>query len=251
MQKTVAKAFRIIELIAKEGNSVGLSDIARKTELDKSNVHRLLSTLTELGYAHQIESSRHYALTLKFLELGGAIVSSLDFKQVAGEYLSRLAESTHETVLLAVLQDEDVVYIDKIESTQPVRTYTNIGGRAIAHCTATGKALLAFKSSEYIEQVARNLTRHTRFTITDRKKFLTEVCAIQESGTAVSRGEWKEEVWGVASPVRDSTGSVIASVGVTAPATRLTEDRIARVAPSVKEAAEGISRMLGYNHREC
>ncbi len=108
--------------------------------LTKSNAHRLLQTLVGCGYVRNLAQSGRYELTLKVWTLGAAVVGRLDLKTVASEYMERLCQLSGETVHLSVLDGAEVMYIDKIDSPQPVRAYSRIGGRVPAYCVATGKA---------------------------------------------------------------------------------------------------------------
>jgi DNA-binding IclR family transcriptional regulator len=164
--------------------------------------------------------------------------------------MAELAAATGETVHLSVLDGGDVVHVDKIECAHPIRAYSRVGGRVPVHCIATGKAMLAFQPQAFIEAVAADLTAATPETIVDRKQLLAELAQIRRSGISVSRGGWQTGVDGIAAPIRDATGSVMAAVGISGPAMRLRSRERARYAPLVAAAADKISRPLGFKLAE-
>jgi DNA-binding IclR family transcriptional regulator len=160
--------------------------------------------------------------------------------------LQELAARTHETVHLSIFDGADAVYIDKIDGVHPVRAYSRVGGRAPAHCVATGKALLAHQPSEVIANVAAHLERFTPHTITKPEVLYEELKRIRRDGYAINRGQWREGVGGAAAPIRDGSGAVVAAVGISGPTDRLRLKVLRDFVPFVIAAAEKISRGLGY-----
>ncbi len=144
VDKTLSKGLRLMEALAAADAALSVSGLSQACGLTKSNTHRLLQTLKLLGYVRQIQRGGAYELTLKLWELGMEVHSRLDLAEVASRPMRELAEATGETVHLSMLEDDHVVYVDKIDSPHPIRAYSRKGGRAPAHCVATGKVLLAF-----------------------------------------------------------------------------------------------------------
>jgi IclR family transcriptional regulator, KDG regulon repressor len=243
---TFVNGLALLEALARDGNPCGVSELARQLQLTKSNVHRLLQTLNDRGYVRNLGASGRYEVTLKLWELGVAVLDKLDVKQVAFEPMERLVGMTGETVHLSILDHGDVVYIDKVDSPQPVRAYSKIGGRAPAYCVATGKALLAFADSAVVDAVARELRRYTPSTITDANELRAELRRVVGAGYAINRGEWREGVCGVAAPIRDARGSVIAAIGISGPVDRLKARAVKQFAPAVMTIAATISARLGW-----
>ena len=155
-----------------------------------------------------------------------------------------LLERTRETVHLSVLDGDEVVYVHKLDSPEPVRAYSSIGGRAPAHCVATGKAMLAFESMSQLKSLSRHLQACSPRTLTVPAEFLREMERIREQGYAVNRGEWRESVGGVAAPVRDPGGTVIAAIGVSGPIERLRPARLKILSADLIQAANGITAAL-------
>ncbi|MGE0717345.1 MAG: IclR family transcriptional regulator [Alphaproteobacteria bacterium] len=244
--KTLLRGLQLIEHLVRVDGSCGVSELSRTLRIPKSNIHRVLETLVEGGYARSDPETGRYSLTLRLWELGSALVSRIELRPVAAPHLRTLAGSSDETVHLSVLDDGEVIYLDLIEGAQPVRAYTRVGGRAPAYCVATGKALLAFEEPHVVERVAARLEAHSGTTIVDRVRLEAELERIRRDGVAFNHGEWRAAVCGVAAPIRDSTGRVVAAVGISGPCARLTPERMIHSAPPVMATAHAISRDLGF-----
>lgn len=246
MNTTFVNGLALLEALARAGEPCGVSDLARQLQLTKSNVHRLLQTLNDRGYVQNLGASGRYEVTLKLWELGVEVLDKLDVKRVAFEPMERLVALTGETVHLSILDHGEVVYIDKVDSPQPVRAYSKVGGRAPCYCVATGKAMLAHASEATIEEVARRLHAHTPSTITDAQELRADLRRVRDCGYAINRGEWREGVCGVAAPIRDSRGAVIAAIGISGPVDRLRSRTIKQHVPAVVDVAASISARLGW-----
>lgn len=246
MQTTVQKAFRVLEALVNADKPRSLGNLAREMDLSRSNTFRLLETLIALHYARKNPATKTYEPTLKIWELGTRLIENVDLKKAGAEHLSTLATHTRETVHLSILDDDEVVYIDKIDSDQPVGAYTRIGGRAPAYCVATGKALLAYAPGDVVDKVIATAERFTKNTIVDPSAIKRELDAIRRKGVAVNMSEWRDAVCGLAAPLRDSSGTVVAAVGISGPAERLTHQAMKTLEPMLLSSAESISRALGY-----
>src|SRR5690606_19310941 len=132
--------------------------------LTRSNAHRTLQTLAHAGYVAKDRASGAYRGTIRLFELGARQMAGMDVRRLAAPYMRELADKTGETVHLSVLDGLDVVYIDKIDSPQPVRAYSVVGGRAPAYAVATGKALLAYQPETYLDRFDGALQAHTPAT---------------------------------------------------------------------------------------
>ena len=241
MNNTLVKGLQLLELLARSEGSLGVSDLAAKLALGKSNVHRLLQALVELGYVQKNEPRGTYQASLKLWEIGTALASRLSVKTAALDAMERLLKNTRETVHLSVLDGDDVVYLHKLDSPEPVRAYSEVGGRAPAHCVATGKAILAWQTALYLGGLAGRLQRHTPKTITDPADLLRDLERVRANGYAVNRGEWRESVWGIASPISNADGVVVAAIGVSGPASRIKPAHIKELASDVMAAAAAVS----------
>ncbi|MBA3599367.1 MAG: IclR family transcriptional regulator [Methylibium sp.] len=250
MDATFAKGLQALEALAANPNLTGVTDLARHLGLTKSNAHRLLQTLVGCGYVRNVEQSGKYELTLKLWELGAAVVGRLDLKTISTEYMERLCQLSGETVHLSVLDGMEVIYLDKVDSPHPVRSYSRVGGRAPAYCVATGKALLGYASPALIDAISLELKPFTPYTVTTPNELRSELEKLRQVGYAVNRGEWRDGVCGIASPIWNAGGHVCAAIGLSGPADRFKARNLRQLAPSVVSVAQQISARLGYRPQE-
>jgi DNA-binding IclR family transcriptional regulator len=243
MNNTLVKGLRLVDLLAHKRTAMGVSELARAMNLPKSDVHRVLQSLVAERYVVRHEGGI-YSASIKLWELGSAALLGFDLRRAAGAAMEQLMRATDETVHLAVLDGREIVYLHRIDTDNPVRAYSHIGGRALAHCVATGKAILAFQAPDALAQAAQHLAPVTPRTMTDPGLFLAAMQKVRRNGYALNRGEWRDGVNGVAAPIFDGTGAVIAAVGISGPASRLTLARLRSVAPLVMEAARTLSAGL-------
>lgn len=243
VDSTLSKGLSVIETLAEYSKGVGVSELARSVNLTKSNTFRLLQTLSVLGYVRQDKDKLYYA-TMKSWKIGQQIMEKLDLPRLSMKQMESLSNATGEAVYLAVLDGLSTLYIEKIESTKAIRTYTPKGGNAPIHCVATGKVLLAFNYSTLREKIAENLESYTEKTITDIHTLDTEVEKIQQQQVAIDLGEYRSQVYSIAAPVFASNGEVIAAIGVSAPAVNIVEGDIETIAETVKSAAQELSNTL-------
>jgi IclR family transcriptional regulator, KDG regulon repressor len=247
MDKTLLKGLMLLEALADQnGKPVTIPVLAEQVGLTKSNTHRTLQTLAHAGYATRDEVTGNYRSTFKLFELGAKQMAQIDVRQFAAVPMRALMELAQETVHLSILDGGSVVYVDKIESAQPVRAYSVLGGHAPAYCVATGKILLAHQSQDFIARNLTELTAFTKSTITDLPALKAELARAMSNGYAVNRGEWRESVGGVAAPIFDAFGATVAAIGISGPLERLSAKRMKELAPSVQEAALRISRAMGH-----
>lgn len=245
---SLGKALDLLEAFTPENRTLGIAELSRTVGIPKSTAHRLLSTLKDRGYVRQDEPSRKYRLGIKAWELGCMAVANVGVLEAARPHLERLASRSGEIVHLAILDGDEVVYVDKVESNQQaVRAYSHVGGRASAYCVATGKAILANQSAGFLEKfLRRNFKAYTSKTLADPKQLRADLERTRRRGYAVNVGEWRIDVGGVAAPIWRHTNDVVAAVSVTAPVIRLTRQRVEQLVPLVVEAARQISRDLGF-----
>jgi IclR family transcriptional regulator, KDG regulon repressor len=245
MNNTLLKGLAILELLSHSDRPMSLTQIATELGIVKSNVHRLMQALMETRYVIRHEESGAYSSSIRLWELGSAVLAKLDLRRHAERQMDELLELTGESVHLSVLDRGAVVYVHKLESLNPVRAYTQIGGRVPAYCVATGKALLAYCSEAVLAEMSRHLQPHTPSTICLPAQFLKEMKKIRQQGYAVNRGEWREGVWGIAAPILDARRVAIASIGVSGPAQRIRKCNIRQCAEQVRAAAAEISKAFG------
>ena len=247
MDKTLLKGLSVLEVLADmEGESRTIDDVAARVSLTRSNTHRTLQTLIHAGYVERDSDNGGYRGTMKMFALGVRQLANIDVRRIAPKYMAALAKETGETIHLSVLDGGEVIYIDKIDSSQPIRAYSMIGGRAPAHSVATGKALLAVQPDAFLDALPKKLARFTAATIVDRTQLRTELAKAARLGYAVNRGEWREGVGGVAAPIFDGFDRAVAAVGISGPLERLSIARMKELAPAVVRVAGALSKELGH-----
>jgi IclR family KDG regulon transcriptional repressor len=244
---SVANAIRLIKAFSDDDYEIGISDLGKRLLLPKSTVHRLASTLVDAGMLEQNVETGKYRLGLVVFELGSLVRRKMDFSGEAKPFLMELREKTGETVHLAILDHGSILYINSLESKQAVRMTLDVGTRQPAYATAAGKVMLAYLGPEALERVlAAGLSPRTANTIVDPDAFRQELAAIRSRGYAIADEESEVGVRGLAAPVRDHFGNVIAATSIAGPSQRLTKKALASFAPDVVAAAEAISARLGY-----
>jgi DNA-binding IclR family transcriptional regulator len=245
MDKTLLKGLQVLEALARSAGPRGVSELAKELDLARSNMHRTLRTLVEAGLVAQDAESGLYGCTLKLFELGSAIPVRSDIAGVADPIMQALSDQTNETVHLSALEGGDVIYLHKIDSTQPVRAYTKVGGRAPAYCVATGKALLAWQPESYLDHYGGALNPFTGRTLADLGALRGELLEVRRRGFAVNRGEWRDGVCGVAAPVFGLGGRPVAAIGLSGPESRLTPERLEAFADRIVAAARDLTQKMG------
>jgi DNA-binding IclR family transcriptional regulator len=250
MEQTVQKALNLLEALVHSGQPRRLTELSRQLGLTKPNVYRLLSTLSVLGYVKKDPTTSLYSPTLKLWEMGTLLVRDVDLQTVAGPRLRRLCEDSHESVQLAVFDAGYVVYVDKVDSSQPLKAITSIGSRLPASITSTGKAMLAWLSVAALDQAVEHVKRFTPLTMTKRRDIERDLEETRERGYSINRGEFRLGVCGIAAPVRDSAGGVVAAIGVWGAEKSVLGSRREELAHMTVSAAREISRELGFVHKE-
>jgi DNA-binding IclR family transcriptional regulator len=245
--RSLNSSLDVLEALGDVGTHLGVSELSRTLGVSKATVHMILANLCARGYAVRDPATARYRLGLKAWEIGTVAIDTLELPAIARPQLQRLSDRTGETSHLAVYAHGEALYLDKVASLNPVQAYTRVGGRAPAHCVATGKALLAHQTASEIERVCGlRLQRFTPLTITTASKLQEELAGIRSTGVAINRGEWRQEVVGVAAPIRDHRGEVVAAVGLSGPSYRFSVDRALALGPDVSAGADIVSAGLGH-----
>jgi len=244
--RSVNNALAVLESFSMERPELGVTELSQTLGLGKSTVHRLLTSLAARGYVRKNPETERYCLGFKAFEVGSLAAGRGAIRELVAPYLRTLMLASKETVHLGVLDEWDVVYIDKIESDQPLQMYSRIGRRAPLHCTALGKVLMAWEPEEWIERFfRRRLRAYTPATRTDPDLLRRELERVRASGHALDNEEFAVGLKCIAAPLFDHSRRVVASLGLAGPAVRLGDERIARLTSLVRDAAAGASRTLG------
>lgn len=246
MEKSLIKALRLIELLANSDGPRGVVDIADELGLQKSNVHRMLTTLCDEAYVVRYDLGPAYQLNYKLFELGTRMAANLRLSDVARPFLRGIAQSTGESAHIMIYHDGEVIYLDKIENKARVRAATKPGIRAPAYCVAAGKALLAYRPTFEVEAVLRKVRARTPFTIVDRSRLRAEIAEVRSRGYAINLQGWRLGISGAAAPVLVGSEHAIAALAIVGPIERLDEAKLHEAGPILIEAARRLSAKLGY-----
>jgi DNA-binding IclR family transcriptional regulator len=247
--QSVSRALDILEAFTREQGELGVTELSRKLKLHKNNVFRLLATLETRGWVSQDRASGNYRLGLKTFEVASVFLRHLGLAAQARPVLERLAADTGETAYLAVLEGPWVVVVDAVETVQAVRTVSRLGQRLPAHASALGKAQLAFRPQEEVEQLWKEHepAAATPRTVTEPARIAETLGRVGAAELAVEDEEVAAGVRAVAAPVRDYAKRVVGAVGVEGPAFRLPLDRLeSELGPRVRSAAQHVSQRLGF-----
>lgn len=246
--QSVSHALDVLEQFNGNVEEIGVTELSKRLKLHKNNVFRLLATLEARGYIEQNRITENYRLGLRCLQLGQTVIHQMGLLLQARAALQQLVKSTEESSFVAVRKGSGVIPLEFLESSSPVRVVSFLGATLPPHCTAVGKIYLVFESEGGLSRnLPDRLERYTDKTILDRKLLFEQMKAVTESGYAVERGEFMEEVNSVAVPIRDYTRSLVGSLAVAGPGHRMTAEKIEQeVAPVILKAGGELSRRLGY-----
>ena len=242
----LTKVLAIFELLDRAPDGLQLRNIAEQAKVNKSTAYRFLAHLEKAGYLVR-DNARAYLLGPRLVRLGSGSTYKSTICKVSRPILDTLWQQTDETVNLGVLDGREILYLDVIESPHNFRLVSQIGMRRPLHCTGLGKAILAWQTASFRDELlATKLEKLTRHSIVRATDMIAELGRIQRRGYALDDEEVELGARCVAAPVFDSSGYVAAGISVSGPVTRMSRTRTIEIANSVKNAAREISARLGY-----
>jgi DNA-binding IclR family transcriptional regulator len=246
--QSVAHSLDVLEQFFGDVDELGVTELSKRLKLHKNNVFRLLATLEARGYIEQNKTSENYRLGVKCLHLGRRYIHHMGLVRQARPILNHLAKYCRESAMVAVARRARVVPLEAVQpDDRAVRITPPIGETLPIHCTALGKAHLAF-DEQLRSTLPEQLERYTDRTIVERFLILEELAAVARDGYALDLGEFFEDVSSVAAPIRDYTRSVVGSIAIAGPSYRIGRERIeSELAPAILGAARDLSNRLGYN----
>jgi DNA-binding IclR family transcriptional regulator len=247
MLQTIQKAGELLSLFDREHTEWGVREVATKLKVAKSSAHDLMSSLAKLGFLNKTDDNR-YRLGWRLVTLSETLLATTELRKEAHPILEDLASQYQETIHLAVLDDTQAVYVDKLEGRQAVRVeLTSLGARLYAHCSALGKVLLAYRDEEDVKRIIQTagLPRFTDNTITGEEELLQNLAKIRKQGFAYDLEEILSDLCCVAAPIYDSTSNVIAAISMSVPAYRFRRSQT-EYRDAVVRTAKIISERLGY-----
>jgi len=242
------RGLRLLQLFSESPRGLTAKQVANLSRLPVSTVHRFLVNLQRAGFLN-CSGDGAYHLGIACFSIGQAALGQLDIRRLSLPYLQELNHQTRETIHLTVRHGLSAVYVEKLDSPEPLRIYSRIGAGVPLHCTAVGKVLLAYLPQEEQSEVIRqlDLKRLTPNTAGSLQELQTELYRVRKNGYACDMEEHELHIRCIAAPIWDHTGGVHASLSITAPMVRMPVNRLRQLAPLVQRAGRQISQELGYH----
>lgn len=238
------KMMAVLECFSRSDKALSVLQISKRIDLPRTTVHRLVSTLKTLGLLEQDRDRERYRLGLKLFELGNTVLANMDVQREAAESIATLSNKTGLSVHLGVFDGHGIIMVSRHDS----RGHNNVITleSAAAHCSATGKAVLAHQSATVIERVmSQGLQAFTAHSITDPEVLREELRKTLERGYSIDDMEYEEWRRCVAAPIWNASGRIFAAISVTGDKARFDEKTIPEFAALVKQQARLISARLG------
>lgn len=247
MSTAAARVVRVLELLAEAGRPLSVTELGHRLGTGKSSVSRLLRDLAGHGLLEREDDRGRFRLGLRLAQFARAALEGTELRAVAAPHLRRLRDAADESVHLAIFRGGQVIYIDKLEAPTFVRTSTEVGDTAPPHCTASGKAILAWLPAPELRRWlrGRRLPAHTPRTLTRRGALLDHLGQVRAQGHAVDDEEYHGGVRCVAAPVLNHLEEVVASVGISGLSARLAGAHWEQSVAAVRRTAAAISAALG------
>lgn len=248
--QAVSRAFAVLHLFRDRGGDLGVGQVAKELGLTLSTAHRMIRVLVAEGYLAQAEERERYYLGTAAFLLGQAAQHNLGLDSVR-PVLEALSEETQETVNLGLLDGEDAVVVQRVESPQPLRFSQPPGTRLTLYATSMGKALLAFNDdlAPTVSGLPNQLTKLTEKTHATRAALESDLAATRERGWSLDDEESIQGVRCVGAPVLDGHGQAHAAIAIQAPAIRMPNTRFDELGPRVVAVARQVANLLPLGHR--
>ncbi|HYQ61187.1 MAG TPA: IclR family transcriptional regulator [Desulfatiglandales bacterium] len=253
--QTLERASLILDILGQSPQGISIKDLSDRMDLPKGTTHRFVSSLSYFGYVRQDQNTKNYFLGFKLVELGNMLLGQLDLRKEAELFLRNLAQRTKETVHLVILDGNEIVYLDKLETephTGGLRMASRVGSRNPAHSCAVGKALMAYLPAEALARIVeeKGLPKRTGNTITDYNQLKEHMTLVRKQGYAVDDEENERGIRCVAAPIFNEAGKAVAAISVSGPAFRVTKKSVQeKLKKEVMETALRISQRLGFRGR--
>ncbi len=249
--RAVERALQILGCFDDEHPERGISDIAQAVGLHKATAHRIVTTLVNYGFLERLADEQKYRLGLELPNLGYKVIRRMDLRREAHPLMKQLVEEWDETCDLSIFDQGKIFYIEVIRGNRALNISAAVGQRMAAHATASGKLFLAYLPKDALDALLNHpLESFTSHTITTPDKLRAELENIHKQGYAVDQEEYEPGVCAIAAPIFHRRGNVIAAVGGPSPLSRMTPERIAKMADAFKDAAKAISQRMGYNQQK-
>lgn len=242
------RGLTILEAVAKSKNGFTFSQLARLLDFPKSSIHSLLVTFERLGYLQKLESSGRYVAGLNLIRIATVASHGITLRQKAGPLLCELTQRTGLTAHIAILENNEALLVAKVEPSGIMPVATWVGKRIDYHCTSLGKALIAWRREEEINELVmeRRMLRHNENTISSLARLKQELMRTRQAGYAVDDEEEELGMRCVGAPVLGLSGEVLAAVSISGTVEQIRTEDLPRMGALVQDAAHEMSRRLGW-----
>jgi IclR family transcriptional regulator, KDG regulon repressor len=241
------RGLRLLQLFSESPDGLTAKQVAGRSRLPVSTVHRFLANLEGTGFLN-CSGDGVYHLGIACFAIGHVALGQLDIRRVSQPYLQELNRQTRETIHLTVRHGLSAVYVEKLDSPEQLRIHSRIGAAVPLYCTAVGKVMLAYMPDDERARVLPQISLQclTPNTVSNLQELDAELYRVRKNGYACDLEENELHIRCVAAPIWDHAGSVNASLSITAPVVRMAVTRLRQLAPLIQTAGLQISRELGY-----
>lgn len=247
--QALERALDIIDCFSFQDRELSLTDVVKRTGLNKTTAKRLISNLTTRGYLQQIPQSKKYQLGIRLFELGGIVFSSFSLRQAAAYPMTKLQGESGATVLLGVNMEDQLVYVDKREGLGMIRISSDVGWRRPLNYGMLGMVLMSSLDLKDVKRILKKfpLKQYAPQSITDQDAFSLRLEQIRDQGYIMEEEEAVEGVFGIAAPIRDYSRQVVAALGIALPLSSSSRTKkLDLLIEMVQKTCESISSELGY-----
>ena len=243
--QSVLKAFDLLEALAAEDSVATIPFLAKKLDLSRNKIFRLLATLEDKGLVERDEATGTFRLGVYAFEMSQHILKSANLIRLAHPIMEELARKHDEAIYMTVLNNDEVLFLDMVDCFQQIKATDMVGKRFPFFTNAAGKAIKAMSSTDMIERLGKRRTSLPG--IPDLKKLESELRDIRQSGVAVDFGGLGDGICAVAVAIKDYAGKVVGALTLLAPSFRMLQERLeSEIIPSMRESAEILSMKFGY-----
>lgn len=234
---SLIKSLNVLEEIIEHGE-MSILELTNACGIGKSTVHRILGTFISIGYVDQNIENRKYFPTLKIFELGTKVANRIPLKKAVKPYLRELFEKCHETVNFGIVDKNEIVFVDKIITEEPLRIDLEVGRRVPAYCSAMGKTILAFSKNFNVSQI--HFDKITSKTIDSSEFFLEQLKTIRKNGYSIDNEEFIDGLTCIAVPIKNQLNQSVAAISIATPTIRINAEREKLFIKLLKETASKI-----------
>lgn len=244
----ILRAVRILEAIARHDSPPQLSEICREVELPKPTVYRILTTLEHAGLIGREPGSKRYTCAERLNELAGETLLRSPSRAARRAVLEELVEQTGETCDITIPYNNAVLFLDRVETSWPLRTSLSAGAKVPLYASASGKLFLSYLPKRSRDRFLRvtPLIPHTRNTMIEPSRLSREFEKIRADGYATESEEYLAGITSLAVPVRDADGRVVAGITVQAPVARMPSEQAMEFLPLLRQSADAIAQTIDW-----